>query len=112
MTGIVISYAQLPPRSRRRLAQTQAHEKHADVHHALAQHGCPSLLPFAAQHQRVFVHRRAAARRVRDDGVYVSRKCIQVPARKGLGRFEIACVPGQSAATSLAGGHNDLDAIA
>ena len=55
----------------------------------------------AAQHQMVFVHRRAAAGGVGDDGVHVIGEGVEIAPRKSLRRAEIAGVPRQPAAAAL-----------
>ena len=52
----------------------------------------------------VFVHRRAAARGIGEDGVHIRGKGVEIPPRECLRRAQVAGVPGKSAAAALPAG--------
>ena len=98
--------------ARRFLPQAQLREEHTDVHHPAAEVPRPGLVGRPAQDQRVLMHRRAAARRVREDGIHVDRERIEVAPRRRLRRGEVAGVPREAAAAALGARHVDFHAVA
>ena len=101
MAGILIGNAAARSKTTRQFSQTKSREKHADIHDPFSKSLRAGLIPGSAQHKMIFMHGRAAAGGVGQDGINVSRKCIQIPPGKSLRSAKIARMPGQSAATPL-----------
>ena len=73
----------------------RAAQETRDVEHALR---TPPRAPVVRPQTGILVHRGAAPRRIRDHGIDVARRGVQIAPREFPRRAQVACVPGEPAA--------------
>ena len=86
-------------------------EKDGDVLYALNEGLGLCLLGFTLEHQGVFMEPGAAASGIGYDGIDIFREGLKVGTSICPGGPGLADMPGEGAATLLAGGNHDLDAV-